>query len=168
MGFLSDRLKRRQVSPHEHHRIDRPDPVPAVIDLFVLRTGRGNWLAAESGGGEILMADLVTPETALLVCVPRGAPQASFLMANDGRQIEVEGDGLKNHVVTVRLKRLPDERVELRHPGAPMRYLGVITGAPAGKPNRVLFDRVGHPVLGPVRAASGRSRRAEPDRPRCP
>ncbi len=49
--------------------------------------------------------------------------------------------------ISMRGTRVPDGRVELRHPMAPVRYLGVVTGARMPKPNRVLFDRVGDPVL---------------------
>ncbi len=121
--------------------------MPALIDLFVPRTGRGNWLAVEQGGSDVEMAELVSPETALIACVPRGASQASFLMAADGRPIGIEGDGFTGPVVTVRMKSVPDGRVEFRHPLVPVRHLGVVTGVPVGKPNRVLFDRIGDPVL---------------------
>ncbi len=123
------------------------DDEAAELGLFLLRTGRGNWLAVQPGSADIVMADLVMPQTALLACVPPSCPQASFLVAPDGRRISVEGDGFEGPAVTARLKRVEAARVEFRHPLAPGRHLGVVTGVPTGKPNRVLFDRVGHPVL---------------------
>ena len=127
----------------------RPSAGPplAAFDLFTLRTGRQTWLAVQGGETEISMAETVSPQTALVACIPRGAPQTSFLLAPDGRTISVEGDGMSAPAISVRCKRVPDGRVELRHPMAPVRYLGVVTGARMPKPNRVLFDRVGDPVL---------------------
>ena len=140
---------RKQPGPRLRAAEEPPEscPAQATIDLFVLRTGRGNWLAAERDSSEITMAAQVTQDTVLIACVPRGTPQASFLMAADGRPVAVEGDGFTGPAVTVRLKRVPDGRVELRHPLVPVRHLGVVTGVPVGKPNRVLFDRIGDPVL---------------------
>ena len=123
------------------------DEDAAELGLFLLRTGRNNWLAVQPGLGEVVMADLVMPQTALVACVPPSCPQASFLMAPDGRPVSVEGDGFAGPAVTARLKRVEGARVEFRHPLAPSRHLGVVTGVLTGKPNRVLFDRVGHPVL---------------------
>ena len=117
------------------------------FDLFTLRTGRATWLAVQPGQTEVSMAETVTPLTALIACIPRGAPQTSFLIAPDGRPISAEGDGFSAPAISIRCKRVPDGRVELRHPIAPVRHLGVVTGAPPPRPNRVLFDRVGDRVL---------------------
>ncbi len=122
-----------------------PTPPRATLDLFLLRTGRNTWLAAN--GSEVLMAETTAPETALLLAVPRHAPQASLLLAHDARPIAIEGDGLTAPAISARLRRVPGGRVELRHPIATTRHLGVVTGAPVGKPNRVLFDRVGDKLL---------------------
>ncbi len=123
------------------------DEDAAELGLFLLRTGRNNWLAVQPGLPDIVMADLIMPQTALVACVPPSCPQASFLVAPDGRPIAVEGDGFEGPAVTARLKRVEGARVEFRHPLAPARHIGVVTGVPTGKPNRVLFDRMGHPVL---------------------
>jgi hypothetical protein len=113
--------------------------------VFELRTARGRLLAV-GPDGLVCMAP-PGPATAVLLCVPAGGPQASFLIAADGRPISVEGDGFAGPAVSARLRRLADGRVELRHPLAPRRLLGVVFGAHGDRPERVLFDRVGDPVL---------------------
>lgn len=120
-------------------------PPRVTLDLFLLRTGSGHWLAAEAG--EVGIAEAPAPEDAVLLAVPRGAPQTSLLLAADGRSFAVEGDGMTAPAVSCRLRRAPGGRVELRHPIAAGRHLGVVTGAPVGKPNCVLFDRVGDKVM---------------------
>ena len=148
----------------------RTEPLPAACDLFTLRTGCRTWLAVRPGEAEVSMAQTVTPQTALIACIPRGAPQASFLLAPDGRPIAIEGDGMSGPAIGVRCKRVPDGRVEFRHPVAPVRHLGVVTGARLPKPDRVLFDRVGdrvldrfelHPTLADTLAPRGRAVLAE-------
>jgi hypothetical protein len=119
-------------------------PSPA-IDLFTLRTGRGNWLAVE--GAEVVMQEDPPPAAALYCGIPRGSPQNSFLIAADGRSIEIEGDGFRGPAISGRIRRIPGGRVELRHPIASVRHLGVVTGAPVGRANRVMFDRVGDKLL---------------------
>lgn len=127
------------------------------MDLFHLQTARDRWLVAgpdgrvametgkganePAGGGELRI-----PNGALVLCVPRGGPQIAFLVAPDGRTINVEGDGFAGPAVSARLRRVPG-RVELRHPLAPVRFLGVVFDAPGGRPARVMFDRIGHAVL---------------------
>jgi hypothetical protein len=97
--------------------------------LFVLRTGLDDWLSLD--GAQLALA------------VPRGGPQGSVLIAADGRSIGAGMDGPLVPAISVRLRRVPGGRVELRHPVQPGRYLGVVAGAPA----RALFDRVGDKVL---------------------
>lgn len=123
-----------------------PAPAPASLGFFTVRTGRGNWLAV-GAGGEVAMADIVTPDSVLIACIPEGGPQTSFLIAPDGRRISIEGDGFAGVAISGRIRRVPGGQVELRHPVAAVRHLGVITGVPGNKPNRVLFDRVGDKVL---------------------
>ncbi len=64
-------------------------PPEAEFDLFTLRTGRQTWLAVQGDETEISMAETVSPRTALVACLPRGAPQTSFLLAPDGRTSSV-------------------------------------------------------------------------------
>ena len=116
------------------------------LDLFLIKTGLGNWLGVAQNG-EAEMLPFTTPETALIAVIPRRAPQHSFLIAPDGRHITVEGDGFTAPAISARLRRIPGGRVEFRHPIATNRHLGVMTGVPVGKPQRVLFDRVGDKTL---------------------
>jgi hypothetical protein len=132
---------------HRKPLAENAAPLFAELDLFLLRTGLGNWLGVERAGTDIVMVPHTTKETALVAVVPRGAPQNSVLMAPDGQDISVEGDGFVGPAVSFRLRRVPGGRAELRHPVAPTRHVGVVTGAPVGKSHRVLFDRVGDPVL---------------------
>jgi hypothetical protein len=127
--------------------IESAAPSTAEVGLFLLRTGLGNWLGVDDAGTDIVMVAHTTKETALVAVVPRGAPQNSLLIAPDGQDISVEGDGFTGPAISFRLRRVPGGRAELRHPVAPTRHVGVVSGAPVGKANRVLFDRVGDPVL---------------------
>ena len=113
----------------------------ATMALFTLKAANNTWLAI--AGHDIAMAESVTPDTALLLAVPQGAPHTALLLAPDARTIAIEGDGLSAPAISCRLRRSPGGRIELRHPLAPTRYLGIVTDIPVGKPNRVLFDRTG-------------------------
>ena len=113
----------------------------ATMDLFTLKTAKDTWLAVE--GLDIVMAETTTPDTALLLAVPRGSPQNALLIAPNAQTIAIEGDGLTAPAISARLRRTPGGRIELRHPLAPVRHLGIVTDIPVGKPNRVLFDRTG-------------------------
>ena len=115
----------------------------ATLDLFTLKTGRDTWLVLD--GAEAAMA--TTPLTPLLLAVPQTAPQNAVLFAPDARAFAIEGDGLTAPAISARLRRTPGGRAELRHPIAAARCLGIVTGAPVGKPNRVLFDRLGDKTL---------------------
>ncbi len=126
-------------------RLRRTRPESTAIDLFLLRTGRQAWLATE--GRDVVMADALTAENALYLAIPQAGPQNAFLLAPDGRPICVEGDGFASPAITGRIRRVPGGRVEMRHPIASVRHLGVVTGIPVGRPDRVLFDRVGDKVL---------------------
>ena len=127
------------------------------MEFFHLRVARGLWLSP-GADGLVTMTETADPATALLLCVPRGGPQTSFLIAPDARAIQVEGDGLGaagtdsteaggSPAISARLRSVPGGPIELRHPLAPVRYLGVVFGVPGARPNRVLFDRVGDAVL---------------------
>ena len=115
----------------------------ATLDLFTLKTGRDTWLTLD--GPQVAMSP--TPTTPVLLAVPQSAPQLSILIAPDARAFCVEGDGLTAPAISARLRRTPGGRAELRHPIAAARCLGIVTGAPVGNPNRVLFDRTGDRVL---------------------
>ena len=117
----------------------------ATLDLFELRTARDTWLAVQAD--EVVMAEAPDPADMLILAVPRGAPQTCLLVAADGRMFGVEGDGMTAPAISCRLRRVPGGQAELRHPLAGRRFLGIVTGAPVGKPRRVLFDRVGDKVL---------------------
>ena len=117
---------------------------PVVIpDLFWLRTGVGHWLAVQGDQPGLVTQESRSKQTAILALVPPGAPQNSLLIAPDGRHITIENDGFVGPAISFRLKRVSDGRVELRHPLAPARYLGIVPG----RANRVLFDRVGDETL---------------------
>ncbi len=115
----------------------------ATLDLFTLKTGRDTWLVLD--GEQVAMSP--TLHIPLLLAVPQTAPQNSVLLAPDARLFAVEGDGLIAPAISARLRRAPGGRAELRHPIAATRCLGIVTGAPVGKANRVLFDRTGDRVL---------------------
>ncbi len=124
-----------------------PEPITlsATLDLFSLRTGANTFLGLEDG--TVAVVDKVTPATALLATIPRLAPQNTMLMATDGRTIAIEGDGPAAPAISVRLKRVAGGGVELRHPMAPARWLGVVTGLPDGSRDTVSFDHAGDPAL---------------------
>ncbi len=131
-----------QTAPPPGARLRATTPSTA-LDLFTLKTGRDTWLTLE--GAEAAMA--AEPTTPLLLAIPKAAPQCCVLIAPDARSFAVEGDGMRAPAISVRLRRCPGGRIELRHPIAGNRYLGIVTGAPVGKPNRVLFDRTGDKTL---------------------
>lgn len=117
-----------------------PETAPDVA-FFRLKTARDRWLTAGAHGLDM------DGEVPVFLCVIEAAPQCSFLIAGDARGLTAEGDGFAGPAISARLRRVADGRVELRHPLAPVRYLGVVFTAPAPRVERVIFDRTGHPVL---------------------
>ncbi len=84
----------------------------------------------------------------VIACVPKHAAQTGFLMLPNGEPITVTNDGFSGPVVSFRLMQVPQSGlVELRHPIARARRIGIAPDIPGLPPCRVLFDRTGHPAL---------------------
>jgi hypothetical protein len=119
-----------------------PAPLPAAAATFChLRTGRGNFLAAD--GAEIGMAETPSAD-AIVALFPDANRQLVFLLAPDLRPLHVRGDGISAPAISAfRLQTENPEALRLRHPLVPQRFLGV-TPVGAGAPNGcALFDSLG-------------------------
>jgi hypothetical protein len=92
----------------------------------------------------------VSPEPAdtVIACIPFHSAQTGFLIHKDGEAITTINDGFDGPAISFRLMQVPGTGlVEFRHPIARGRRLGVVPHTPGLPPFRVLFDRVGDPVL---------------------
>lgn len=119
---------------------------PAAAAYRRLRTGRGNILSV--GTDRVAMADAPSPAETLIAVIPDGNRQICFLLAPDLRPLAVQSDGMRSIAISAyRLQTEDAALIRLRHPLAPVRYLGVASpgqGAPEGC---VIFDSLGRSRL---------------------
>ncbi len=103
----------------------------------------------KTGGARLITAEF-KPNAAdtIIACTPHLSAQTAFLILPNGERITTINDGFCGPAISFRLMRVPDSNlVEFRHPIARARRVGIVPQTPRLPPFRVLFDRVGDPVL---------------------
>ena len=101
------------------------------------------------GSVRLIMAEVrPQPADTIIACIPFRSAQTGFLIHPDGEIMTTINDGFEGPAISFRLMHVPDTGlVEFRHPIARARRLGIVPQTPGLSPFRVLFDRVGDPVL---------------------
>jgi len=114
---------------------------PAAAGFFHLRTGRGSFLAA--AGARVDMVPEGYRAQALIAIIPDSNRQLVFLVAPDGRAIDVRADGML--AVAISAFRLQTETgaIKLRHPLSPVRFMAVTMPGQGAPDGCVIFDGQG-------------------------
>ena len=142
-------------------RLLRPRPSVAVTSIWqrdtarfppfrgtfhYLLTGRGNLLC--TGGHFVEMQDESIEATALLGVVADDNRQVMFLLAPNLDRIEVRDDGLRAAALSACVVQGETQgSIRLRHPLAPVRFLGVTAAGAGGPGGCVVFNTLGETEL---------------------
>jgi hypothetical protein len=111
-----------------------------------LLTGRGNLLC--TGGHFVEMQDESTKATALVGMVPDDNRQVMFLLAPNLERIELRDDGLRAAALSAGVVQGETQgSIRLRHPLAPVRFLGVTAAGVGGPGGCVVFNTLGETEL---------------------
>jgi hypothetical protein len=119
---------------------------PAAAAFRRLRTGRGTILTA--GADRVAMAESPSSAETLVAVIPDANRQICFLMAPDLRPLTVQSDGMRAIAISAyRLQTEDAALIRLRHPLAPLRFLGVTMPGQGAPDGCVIFDSLGRSRL---------------------